>query len=75
MTTGQTPHAVLPSPIDQHGQRDRARYSDFYEKAKKYVEGGGFLYASVAADAAIPDMETSSARRLVDTLVASEVYS
>jgi len=48
-------------------------HSDFYEKARKYVEGGGFLYASVAADAAIPDMETIFGARLVDTAVVSEV--
>jgi hypothetical protein len=37
------------------------------------VEDGGFLYASVAADAAIPDMETIFGARLVDTAVVSEV--
>ena len=37
------------------------------------MEGGGFLYASVAADAAIPDMETIFGARLVDTAVVSEV--
>jgi hypothetical protein len=48
-------------------------HSDFWEKARKYVEGGGFLYASVAADAAIPDMETIFGARLVDAVTASEV--
>jgi hypothetical protein len=48
-------------------------HTDFYEKARKYVENGGFLYASVAADAAIPDMESLFGVRLVDTVTAPEV--
>src|SRR5207248_1790767 len=47
--------------------------TDFYEKARAYVENGGFLYASVAADAAIPNMESLFGARLVDTVTASDV--
>jgi beta-galactosidase len=48
-------------------------HTDFYEKAKKYVEAGGFLYASVSADAGIPNMEALFGARLVDANTASEI--
>jgi hypothetical protein len=67
------PMLFLPSPLTSTASVIAHVHSDFYEKAKKYVEGGGFLYASVAADAAIPDMETIFGARLVDTAVVSEV--
>lgn len=67
------PMLFLPSPLTSTASVIAHVHSDFYEKARKYVEGGGFLYASVAADAAIPDMETIFGARLVDTLVASDV--
>jgi len=67
------PMLFLPSPLTSTASVIAHVHSDFYEKAKKYVEGGGFLYASVAADAAIPDMEKIFGARLVDTLVASDV--
>ena len=37
------------------------------------MENGGFLYASVAADAAIPEMEELFGARLVDTVTAFDV--
>jgi endo-1,4-beta-mannosidase len=67
------PMLFMPSPLTSTTSVIAHVHSDFYEKAKKYVEDGGFLYASVAADAAIPDMETIFGARLVDTVVASEV--
>jgi len=67
------PMLFLPSPLTSTASVITHVHSDFYEKARKYVEGGGFLYASVAADAAIPDMETIFGARLVDTAVVSEV--
>ena len=67
------PMLFLPSPLTSTASNIVHVHSDFYEKARKYVEGGGFLYASVAADAAIPDMETIFGARLVDTAVVSEV--
>jgi len=62
------PMLFMPSPLTS-----TASHSDFYENARKYVEGGGFLYASVAADAAIPDMESIFGARLVDTVTVPEV--
>jgi hypothetical protein len=67
------PMLFLPSPLTSTASVIAHVHSDFYEKAKKYVEGGGFLYASLAADGAIPDMETIFGARLVDTAIVSEV--
>ena len=67
------PMLFLPSPLTSTASVITHVHSDFYERARKYVENGGFLYASVAADAAIPDMETIFGARLVDTNTASEV--
>jgi hypothetical protein len=67
------PMLFLPSPLTSTTSVIVHVHSDFYEKVRKYVEGGGFVYASVAADAGIPDMETIFGARLVDTVTASEV--
>jgi Beta-galactosidase trimerisation domain len=67
------PMLFLPSPLTSTTSNIVHVHTDFYEKAKKYVEGGGFLYASVAADAGIPDMEKIFGARLVDTVTVSEV--
>jgi hypothetical protein len=68
------PVLFLPSPLTSTGSVFLAHvHTDFYEKAKRYVERGGFLYASVAADAAIPHMEAIFGARLVDTHTVSEV--
>jgi hypothetical protein len=48
-------------------------HSDFWEKAQRYVSGGGALYASVAADAAIPGMEALFGVRLVDANPIAQV--
>jgi hypothetical protein len=63
----------MPSPLTSTASYMVHVHTDFYEKAKKYVEGGGFLYASVAADAAIPDMKQLFGARLVDASTVSEV--
>jgi endo-1,4-beta-mannosidase len=68
------PLLFMPSPITSTSEPFLAHvHSDFYEKARKYVEKGGFLYASVAADGAIPDMASLFGARLVDRAVSSEV--
>ena len=63
----------MPSPLTSTASYMVHVHTDFYEKAKKYVEGGGLLYASVAADAAIPNMEQLFGARLVDALTVSDV--
>jgi hypothetical protein len=67
------PMLLMPSPLTSTNSYIVHVHSDFYEKAKKYVDRGGFLYASVAADAAIPEMESLFGARLVDTVTLSEV--
>ena len=64
----------MPSPLTSTGDKFLVHvHTDFYDKARAYVENGGFLYASVAADAAIPQMESLFGARLVDTVTASTV--
>jgi hypothetical protein len=68
------PMLFMPSPITSTGDTFLAHvHSDFYEKAKKYVENGGLLYASVASDGAIPEMASLFGARLADRAVSSEV--
>jgi len=64
--------SFMPSRFTSTGDSFLAHvHSDFYEKARKYVENGGFLYASVASDGAIPEMASlRSGARLVDRAVA-----
>ena len=71
---GRRPMLFLPSPLTSTGTPFLTHvHSDFYERARKYVEAGGSLYASVAADAAIPDMEGLFGASLVDAVTVSEV--
>jgi len=68
------PMLFMPSPITSTADPFLAHvHSDFYEKARKYVEGGGLLYASVASDGAIPDMASLFGARLADRALNSEV--
>ena len=68
------PMLFMPSPLTSTGDSFLVHvHSDFYVKVKKYVERGGFVYASVAADAAIPDMAPLFGARLVDTATVSEI--
>lgn len=68
------PMLIMPSPITSTGDPFLAHvHSDFYEKAKNYVANGGFLYASVASDGAIPEMASLFGARLVDRAPSSEV--
>jgi endo-1,4-beta-mannosidase len=61
------PLVLMPSPLTSTDNFLVHVHSDFWEKAKTYVMQGGALYASVAADAAIPEMESLFGARLVDT--------
>ena len=68
------PMLFMPSPLTSTGSPFLVHvHTDFYEKARKYVQAGGFLYASVAADAAIPDMDSLFGAHLVDTVTNSEL--
>lgn len=71
-----TKHAMvfLPSPITSTDNTFLAHvHSDFYEKARKYVENGGFLYASLAADGTVLEMDSLFGAHMVDRAVSSEV--
>ena len=67
------PMLMLPSPLTSTDHFLVHVHSDFWERAKQYVSQGGALYASVAADAAIPEMETLFGARLVDANPKEEV--
>ena len=57
---------LMPSPLTSTDSFVVHVHSDFWEKAREYVAHGGALYASVAADAAIPEMESLFGARMVD---------
>lgn len=68
------PMVLLPYPLTSTSDPFLTHlHTDFYEKARKYVEGGGFLYASISADAGIPDMEALFGARMVDAITTPEV--
>jgi hypothetical protein len=68
------PILLLPSPLTSTGTPFLSHvHSDFYERAIRYVEAGGFLYASVAADAAVLNMEALFGARLADTNTSNEI--
>ncbi|HTZ46537.1 MAG TPA: hypothetical protein VMH20_03040 [Verrucomicrobiae bacterium] len=68
------PILYMPSPVTSTSDPFLAHvHSDFYEKARKYVEKGGFLYASLAADGAVPEMDSLFGARIVDRAISTEV--
>lgn len=68
------PLLFLPSPLTSTGSPFLSHvHTDFYQKAKRYVENGGFLYASLAADGSIPEMSSLFGARMVDRAMGSEV--
>ena len=70
----KSPMVFMPSPLTSTGDVFLAHvHADFYEKLKKYVENGGFVYASVASDGAIPEMSSLFGARLSDRVTNSEV--
>jgi hypothetical protein len=67
------PLLFLPSPLTATDPVFVHLHTDFWERARAYVQGGGVLYASLAANAAIPDMATLFGARMTDTVISSEV--
>jgi endo-1,4-beta-mannosidase len=67
------PMLLLPSPLTSTDNFLVHVHSDFWGKARRYVEDGGALYASLCGDAAIPEMEGLFGARLVDHAPVSEV--
>jgi endo-1,4-beta-mannosidase len=60
------PLLLMPSPLTSTNSFLVHVHADFWERAKQYVSQGGSLYASVGADAAIPEMESLFGAALVD---------
>jgi len=69
----QFPLVLLPSPLTATDPVFVHLHTDFWERARAYVQGGGVLYASLAADGAIPEMDSLFGARMTDTVVSSEV--
>ena len=69
----ERPLVLMPSPLTSTDNFLVHVHSDFWEKAKQYVSKGGALYASVAADAAIPEMESLFGARMADANPKDEV--
>ena len=67
------PMILLPSPLTSTENNLIHVHTNFWEKARSYVAKGGSLYASVCADAAIPEMEGLFGARLVDHAPVTEV--
>jgi len=67
------PLLLMPSPLTSTDNFLVHVHSDFWEKARRYVEQGGALYASVAGDAAIPEMASLFGARLKDHVPVSDV--
>ena len=66
------PMLLLPSPLTSTENNLVHVHTNFWEKARSYVAKGGALYASVSADAAIPEMEGLFGARLVDHVPVTE---
>lgn len=64
---------LLPSPLTSTDALLVHVHTDFWAKAREYVAQGGALYASVSADAAIPQMEQLFGARLADHVPVSDV--
>jgi len=69
----QYPLLLMAAPLTSTNAAIVHVHSDFWGKAKSYVENGGVIYASVSADAAIPEMDGLFGARLVDGSPAREV--
>ena len=67
------PLLLLPSPLTSTDNFLVHVHTDFWEKARRYVESGGALYASLCGDAAIPEMESLFGARLVDHSPVNDV--
>ena len=68
------PMLILPFPLTSTGDDFLTHlHTDFYEKLNVYVQGGGYVYASLAADSAIPNLKELFGAEMVDRSIASEL--
>jgi endo-1,4-beta-mannosidase len=68
----QYPLILLPSPLTSTERNFVHVHTRFWETVRAYVENGGTLYASLCADAAIPEMADLFGARLADHLPAAD---
>jgi hypothetical protein len=69
----QRPMVFLPFPLTGTGGALTHLHTDFYEKLRAYVEAGGIVYASLAADTAIPNLKELFGARMIDRSITSEL--
>lgn len=62
----EVPLLLLPSPLTSTERNFVHVHTLFWETVRVYVRGGGTLYASLCADAAIPEMADLFGARLAD---------
>ena len=67
------PIVLLPSPLTSTDINLVHVHTTFWEKAYQFVSNGGALYASLCADAAIPEMAALFGASLSDHLPVEEV--
>ena len=67
------PLLLLPSPLTSTERNLVHVHTIFWEAARRYVDQGGTLYASLCADAAIPGMADLFGASLSDHLPAEEI--
>ncbi len=66
------PLILLPSPLTSTEHNLTHVHTAFWDQAREYVQNGGLLYASLCADAAIPEMEELFGARLADHTSAED---
>ena len=67
------PLLLLPSPLTATDPVFAHLHTDFWERARAYVQRGGALYASLASNSAIPEMAALFGARMTDTVIDGEV--
>jgi endo-1,4-beta-mannosidase len=67
------PLLLLPSPLTATDPIFVHLHTDFWEQARDYVRAGGVLYASLAGDAAIPEMDSLFGARMTDTITSTDL--
>lgn len=67
------PLLLLPSPLTSTGLNKVHVHTRFWEAVKDYVQAGGTLFATLCADAAIPEMAELFGARLADHAPVGDV--
>jgi endo-1,4-beta-mannosidase len=67
------PLLLLPSPLTSTERNLVHVHTDFWDKVRAYMRNGGTVYASLCADAAIPEMGDLFGATLADHAPAEEV--